>query len=180
MATTAPTVLTITVVTILGTPVQLIPLQTAWPSGRDCDKYIYHQAGGGDLIGWDPLYASVLDARASSCLPPQAVSWWTQATGPAVSTYTGLGPTFVCPEAYYPAKTVSVAKDTHETFCCPSQYELVTEQPISMDFPSQCQSVATSGAVLSYLSFLLDDPAGYVYSSISTTLPRVRLCLEFR
>jgi hypothetical protein len=120
MATTTPTVLTITVVTILGTPVQLIPLPTAWPSGRDCDSYIYLQAGGGRFIGWDPFYASALDARAGSCLPPQVTSWWFQTTDPIDSTYTGLGPTFVCPEAYYPATTASIDEDTRETFCCPS------------------------------------------------------------
>jgi hypothetical protein len=115
-APAAPTVLTVTVVTVSGTPVQLTPLSTPWPSGVGCANNIYRQADR-TLVAWDPVYPVSFEPSESTCFAPLAVAWWSQPH--TVATFMGLGPTFACPEAYYTAQTASVADNVQRIFCCP-------------------------------------------------------------
>ena len=103
--------------TVSGTPVEFLPLPTPWPSGAGCSEYKYQQLDG-HFLAWDPFLGASLDANARTCLPTQVTSWWNQVSGAATST--ALGPTFVCPEAYYAVQTALIASVTQNVFCCPS------------------------------------------------------------
>jgi hypothetical protein len=110
MATT-PTVLTLS-----GRPVSFLPVPTPWPSSSGCASYIYEQCDG-DFLGWDPWISTAIPS-ASSCFPPELVAWWFQPLEAA--TYTQLGPTFACPEAYATVATSVLDVGTTQVFCCPS------------------------------------------------------------
>lgn len=111
MASTTPTL-----GTVGGTPVEFIPLPTAWTSGVDCSNNIYQQFDG-TFIGWDPLYGISWDTAQATCLPPAVTTWWFDFSALPV---TALGPTFVCPSAYSAVLTAVVDGGGEEVFCCPS------------------------------------------------------------
>ncbi|KAG6358757.1 hypothetical protein INS49_012276 [Diaporthe citri] len=115
-----------------GATTSYLPLTTAWPSaGTDCASGVYQQIGG-IFLGWDPWYAQNVDNRLSTCWPPEASAWWTQAALPT----TVLGPVFTCPEAYYEAYTSTLDSHTKQTICCPSHYRLNVANFAKATFPS--------------------------------------------
>ncbi|KAJ9133329.1 hypothetical protein NKR23_g10833 [Pleurostoma richardsiae] len=138
-----------TLLTVSGTPVELLPLSTPWPSGKDCASNIYEQLDG-HFLAWDPVYGQSFDTAARTCFPPQVTSWWLNS---ATATSVALGPTFVCPEAYSAVQTALVAEETQYVYCCPSDYSLFVVQPTTTAaFPSQCTSLATPGQELQFLT----------------------------
>lgn len=116
MVSTAPTTMTVG-----GTPTVFLPLPTPWPAGDGCTSNLYLHTPVSNphtFLAWDPLYGASMIPSAQSCLPPQVSSWWSQPA--SESTYTALGPTFVCPQAYSAVQTVLVATSVQQVFCCPS------------------------------------------------------------
>ncbi|CAK7211136.1 hypothetical protein SCUCBS95973_001028 [Sporothrix curviconia] len=142
-----------TIISITGTPTVFVPLSTAWPSATGCISNIYLHtpiANPGTFIAWDPLYGAAMVTSAQSCLPEQVTLWWNQ---PSASLFTALGPAFQCPGAYSPVQTAVVASSLHQTFCCPTGYNLLAPQAnTAAQFPSQCVSTITSGQKFAYLA----------------------------
>lgn len=113
MATVKPTIST-----LAGTPTIFYPLPTAYPSEDGCGTNIYQlTADTPTFMVWDPVYGSSV-SHATSCFPPQVTTWWLQVS--TAATYTALGPTFACPEAYSTMSTNTVATSVEEVYCCPS------------------------------------------------------------
>ena len=106
-----------TLITVTGTPVELFPLPTPWPNNPGCADHMY-RVGDSDFLKFDPEWARLFDAEASTCFPPQVSLWWYQ-RGTRLPL-TGLGPAFACPEAYKPMLTAVIDDDTKMTYCCPS------------------------------------------------------------
>ena len=110
-----------TILTVSGTPTVFLPLPTAWPSGSGCAENIYLHTPTNTpytFLAFDPLFGATMVTSAQSCLPPQVSTWWSQKNGEA--TFTALGPTFVCPQAYTAVQTVLVATSLQQIYCCPS------------------------------------------------------------
>jgi hypothetical protein len=104
--------------TISGTTTAWLPLTTPWVSIAACSSQLYGEFGVGPVIAFDPYYGSVIASNQIPCLPPEATVWYNQpADG---KTLYLLGPTFVCPAAYYPAQTLAVNSGTQEILCCPT------------------------------------------------------------
>lgn len=110
---------TSTTMTIGGIPTVLVPLPTPYPSMDGCGANIYQLSSAAPtFLAWDPDYGKNF-TDAASCLPPQVSTWWDQAPG-LFQIYTGLGPTFACPEAYSTVSTTVTASSVQEVYCCPS------------------------------------------------------------
>src|SRR4051812_48620235 len=92
-----------TLSSVLGTAVLFYPVPTPWAFSQGCDQYIYRQENSGLMLGFDPLYPSIIDTAAQSCFHPEMSSWWLQPTKANPST--ALGPTFECPESYSAFRT---------------------------------------------------------------------------
>lgn len=154
--------------TVDGATTSYLPLTTAWPSaGPDCASGLYHQIGG-NFMGWDPWYMQDVDTRLSTCWPPEASTWWTQAALPT----TVLGPVFTCPEAYYEAYTSTLDSHTTQTICCPSHYRLNVPDFARATFPSQCTSTVTAQQSLTWEDqFKIPETDGSTWSwTITSTV----------
>lgn len=110
--------ITSTVSTIGGTPTIFYPLPTPYPSEAGCGTNIYQLTPDSPtFINWDPVYGSSV-THATTCFPAQVTAWWLQIS--TAATYTALGPTFACPEAYSTMSTNTIATSVQEVYCCPS------------------------------------------------------------
>lgn len=154
------------VTTVDGATTAYVPLTTAWPSaGPECAAGLYHQIGG-NFMGWDPWYMQDVDTRLSTCWPPEASTWWTQAALPT----TVLGPVFMCPEAYYEAWTSTLDSHTTQTICCPSHYRLNVADFAKATFPSQCTSTLTAQQSLTWQDqFRISEMDGSTWSLTPTS-----------
>ncbi|CAI4216045.1 unnamed protein product [Parascedosporium putredinis] len=139
-----------TLITVTGTPVELFPLPTPWPNNPGCADHMY-RVGNNDFLKFDPEWARLFDAEASTCFPPQVSQWWYQRD--TRLPLTGLGPAFACPEAYKPMLTAVIDDDTKMTYCCPSGFSMLIPQPLTPAYPSQCVSSATPGQVLTMMTY---------------------------
>lgn len=84
--------------TVLGTTTAFLPVATPWSLTRGCSSLLYQQFPNGGVIAFDPIYFSLVSS-SNQCLLPEATVWWDPpADGKTVYV---LGPTFVCPVAYY-------------------------------------------------------------------------------
>ncbi|POS69147.1 hypothetical protein DHEL01_v212460 [Diaporthe helianthi] len=157
--------------TVNGATTAYVPLATAWPSaGPECAEGLYHQIGG-NFMGWDPWYMYDVDTRLSTCWPPEASTWWTQAALPT----TVLGPVFTCPEAYYEVYTSTLDSHTTQTLCCPSHYRLHVANFARPAFPSQCTSTLTAQQSLTWQDqFRISETDGSTWSLTpkSTVVPQ--------
>lgn len=156
------------VTTVDGATTSYLPLTTAWPSaGPACASGLYHQIGG-NFMGWDPWYFQDVDTSLSTCWPPEASTWWTQAALPT----TVLGPVFTCPEAYYEAYTSTLDSHTTQTICCPSHYRLNVPDFARATFPSQCTSTVTAQQSLTWQDqFRISETDGSTWSwTITSTV----------
>lgn len=154
--------------TVDGATTSYLPLTTAWPSaGPDCARGLYHQING-NFMGWDPWYMQDVDTKLSTCWPPEASTWWTQAALPS----TILGPVFVCPAAYYEAYTSTLDSQTTQTICCPSHYRLNVPDFARATFPSQCTSTITAQQSLTWQDqFKIPETDGSTWSwTITSTV----------
>jgi hypothetical protein len=110
-----------TLTTMNGVPTLFLALPTAYPVQPGCSNPVILEPL--EFVGWDPMYGAMYDRAAASCLPDQVTSWWnadgfaTYGPGP---TSTVLGPSFVCPGAYWAVATSSAANGLDQVFCCPS------------------------------------------------------------
>lgn len=154
------------VTTVDGATTAYVPLTTAWPSaGPECASGLYHQIGG-NFMGWDPWYMQDVDTKLSTCWPPEASTWWTQAALPT----TVLGPVFTCPEAYYEAYTSTLDSHTTQTICCPSHYRLNVPDFNRATFPSQCTSTLTAQQSLTWQDqFRISETDGSTWSLTPTS-----------
>ena len=154
------------VTTVDGATTAYVPLTTAWPSaGPECALGLYHQIGG-NFMGWDPWYMQDVDTSLSTCWPPEASTWWTQAAQPT----TVLGPVFTCPEAYYEAYTSTLDSHTTQTICCPSHYRLNVPDFARATFPSQCTSTLTAQQSLTWQDqFRISETDGSTWSLTRTS-----------
>lgn len=121
-------------------------------------------------MGWDPWYFQDVDTKLSTCWPPEASTWWTQAALPT----TVLGPVFTCPEAYYEAYASTLDSHTTQTICCPSHYRLNVPDFARATFPSQCTSTVTAQQSLTWQDqFRISETDGSTWSwtLTSTVVP---------
>lgn len=110
--------ITSTVSTIGGTPTIFYPLPTPYPSEDGCGTNVYQLTPDSPtFINWDPIHGSSV-THATTCFPTQVTAWWLQVS--TAATYTALGPTFACPEAYLTMSTNTIETSVQEVYCCPS------------------------------------------------------------
>ncbi|KAK0643865.1 hypothetical protein B0T16DRAFT_416749 [Cercophora newfieldiana] len=146
--------MSVTLATLSGTPVVLYPVPTPWPMSAGCDSYIYRQGNNNLILAFDPMYPSIIEAKAQSCFKTEVSSWWFQQS--TANPSTALGPTFVCPQSYNTVYTTMLesnsAAQTHYTYCCPPNFSLGGIFPPNVRSVAQCVSTVTPGGTVSYRS----------------------------
>lgn len=113
--------------TVSGTLTAFLPITTPWPAIQSCSSQIYGLADYRN-IAFDPYYGLNISPNAPTpCLPPEVTASWNQPSG-QLPRY-ALGPTFVCPGAYYPVSTNVINSETQQVLCCPS-YVVPAPKPV--------------------------------------------------
>jgi hypothetical protein len=109
-----------------GTTTSWLSMITSPPIDRRCQDHLYSpESEDVTLVAFDP---NLETAANMTCLPQEAVEWYTQRRLPFGATtgiVTSLGP-MICPNAYTTASTSKKDDISTMVFCCPSEYDFAT------------------------------------------------------